>query len=525
MEREPFLQRARACSRLTLPYLIPPDGMARGQRLPSPHHSVGAAGVSNLASKLLLSMLPPNEPCFRLQFDNLQLEREQEQADPDFMAKLDKALSRIERAVLADVEARGDRPVVYEGNLHLLVGGNVLYHDTGSGLRLLPLSRYVLERDPEGRVLEIVVKEELSPRTLPESLRERLREMKAGDSAGEQTDRHREDAGEDEDPIDLYTRIRRLDDRRWEVEQECYGEVVEGTRGTYTDDRLPWMPVRMYRVAGENYGRSYVEQFLGDLHSLDVLMRALLDASALAARVVYLVRPNSFVNVDKLTAAPNGAVIQGNAEDITTLQLQKSADLQVTLQEIQGLENRLRTAFLMMEGARRDAERVTAEEIRLIAQELESGLGGVYTVISREFQLPYIRQKMKALAASGKLPDLPDGLVAPSIVTGFEALGRGNDRQKLMEFLGLLGQTFGGEALRYINPSSAISRLAASMGITTEGLVKDEQTLAAEAQQAQQEQQQMLMQQQAGDMLSAAAPQIAQQLGNALGGGNDAGSI
>ena len=133
-----------------------------------------------------------------------------------------------------------------------------------------------------------------------------------------------------------------------------------------------------------------------------------------------------------------------------------------------------------MEGARRDAERVTAEEIRLIAQELESGLGGVYTVISREFQLPYIRQKMKALAASGKLPDLPDGLVAPSIVTGFEALGRGNDRQKLMEFLGLLGQTFGGEALRYINPSSDISRLAASMGITTEGLVKDERTLAAD---------------------------------------------
>lgn len=520
MEREPFLQRARACSRLTLPYLIPPDGMARGQRLPSPHHSVGAAGVSNLASKLLLSMLPPNEPCFRLQFDNLQLEREQEQADPDFMAKLDKALSRIERAVLADVEARGDRPVVYEGNLHLLVGGNVLYHDTGSGLRLLPLSRYVLERDPEGRVLEIVVKEELSPRTLPESLRERLREMKAGDAR----EQGKQEAGDDspagdEDTIDLYTRIWRLNDRLWAMEQECYGEVVEGTYGTETNDRLPWMPVRMYRVAGENYGRSYVEQFLGDLHSLDVLMRALLDASALAARVVYLVRPNSFVNVDKLTAAPNGAVIQGNAEDITTLQLQKSADLQVTLQEIQGLENRLRTAFLMMEGARRDAERVTAEEIRLIAQELESGLGGVYTVISREFQLPYIRQKMKALAASGKLPDLPDGLVAPSIVTGFEALGRGNDRQKLMEFLGLLGQTFGGEALRYINPSSAISRLAASMGITTEGLVKDERTLAAEAQQAQQEQQQMLMQQQAGDMMTSAAPQIAQQLGNALGGG------
>lgn len=107
--------------------------------------------MTNLASKLLLTMLPPNEPCFRLRVNNLVMEREEEDADKEFRTKIEKALSRIEQAVLADVEASGDRPVVAEGNQHLIVAGNVLYHDDPKkGLRLFPLSRYVVERDPMG---------------------------------------------------------------------------------------------------------------------------------------------------------------------------------------------------------------------------------------------------------------------------------------------------------------------------------------------------------------------------------------
>ena len=111
--------------------------------------------MTNLASKLLLTMLPPNEPCFRLRVNNLVMEREEEDADKEFRTKIEKALSRIEQAVLADVEASGDRPVVAEGNQHLIVAGNVLYHDDPKkGLRLFPLSRYVVERDPMGTPVE-----------------------------------------------------------------------------------------------------------------------------------------------------------------------------------------------------------------------------------------------------------------------------------------------------------------------------------------------------------------------------------
>lgn len=178
IDRQPYLDRARDCSALTLPYLIPRDDMPDGKKLPSLYQSVGANGVTNLASKLLMTMLPPNEPCFRLRVNNMVMEKEVEEEDKDFQTKVNKALSRVEQAVLADIEATSDRPVVHEANMHLIVGGNVLFHnDPKTGLRMFPLSRYVVDRDSAGTPIEIIVKESVSIRALPESFLKDLQEM------------------------------------------------------------------------------------------------------------------------------------------------------------------------------------------------------------------------------------------------------------------------------------------------------------------------------------------------------------
>lgn len=528
-DREPYLQRARACSKLTIPYLIPPDNMAEGQALPTPFQSVGAAGVTNLAAKLLMSMIPPNEPCFRLRVDNLELEKILEQEDKEARTMIERSLSRIEQAVVGDIEVKGDRPVVYEGNQHLLVGGNILYHDDEEkGLRLIPLSQFVTDRAPNGQVVEIVVQEKVDIRTLPAALAQALEAVQQSHGgAGEEEEsskgkRKKEKAGEsllkkdaparraeEDEELEVYTRIALEDDDKWHVFQECRGQVVEGTTGTYRRHECPWIPVRMYHVAGENYGRSYVESVLGDLRSLESLSQAVVEAAAMSAKVTFMVNPNSFTSPRALAEMQNGAIIEGNAADVTVLQVQKQADLQVAFQQIQVLTDRLRTAFLMVDGIRRNAERVTAEEIRIMAQELEAALGGVYTVISQEFQLPYISGRIALLQDEGKLPQLPGDMVRPSIVTGFEALGRGNDKQKLIEFLGIVAQSFGEAAMPLLNPSNAIYRLAASMGINPEGLVKDEETLAAE----QQQQQAMMQQQQVMDMAKTAGPEIVRQVG------------
>lgn len=498
VKRQPYLDRARDCSALTLPYLIPPDDMPEGQKLPSLYQSVGANGVTNLASKLLLTMLPPNEPCFRLRINNMVLEEQQEQEDKEFRTKIDKALSRVEQSILADIESTSDRPVVNEGNMHLIVGGNVLYHnDKDNGLRMFPLSRFVVDRDSMGNAVEIIVREEVSVNALPEAFLKNLMELEG--PVGEVVRKKLSDAdsGGGNCEVELYTHLKRSG-KKWKIHQECLGKIIPGTVGSYKLDECPWFPVRMYSVAGENYGRSFVEQQIGDLNSLESLNQALVEASVVSAKMLFFVNPNGFTPARAVAEAENGAVLEGNAQDVTALQVQKGADLQVTATKIQALEQSLKTAFLMMDGIRRDAERVTAEEIRIIAQELESGLGGVYTVISQEFQLPYIRSRMAAMTRQRRIPELPGDIVAPAIVTGFEAIGRGNDKTKLVEFLQFGASTFGQSFLSFVNPSNAIMRLASSMGIATEGLIKSEEELMGEQQQQTQQAQQQAMMEKLG---------------------------
>lgn len=505
-DRAPYLDRARRCAELTIPYLIPPDDLAQGQELPSLYQSVGANGVTNLASKLLLTMLPPNEPCFRLRVNNLVMEREEEDADKEFRTKIEKALSRIEQAVLADVEASGDRPVVAEGNQHLIVAGNVCYHDDPKkGLRLFPLSRYVVERDPMGTPVEIIAEETVNLDTLPEDVAARIRE--AADTLGQPSIK-----GDDRKGVNIYTHLKR-GPKKWAVYQECRGVKLPGSEGSYKPDACPWLPVRMYSIAGENYGRSFVELQLGDLGSLESLCQSLVEGSAVSAKVVGLVNPNGVTDPKALAESANGDMIEGNADDVGFLQVQKGADFQVVAAQIQRLEQRLKTAFLMMDGVRRDAERVTAEEIRVIAQELETGLGGVYTLISQEFQLPYIASRMATMTRQKRIPELPKGTVTPSIVTGFEAIGRGNDKQKLLEFLKAGAELMGESFLGLLNPQNAVTRLASAMGISTEGLVKDEEELAQERQAAQQQAQGQMMMEKLG-------PEALRQIGGMAQAGN-----
>lgn len=515
VERQPYLDRARTCSALTLPYLIPRDDMPRGQTLPSLYQSVGANGVTNLAAKLLMTMLPPNEPCFRLRCNNLTLEEEQEDMDKEFQTKLNKALSRIEQAVLADIESMGDRPVVHEGNLHLVTGGNVLYHnDPESGLRLFPLSRYVAVRDGAGHPVEIIVRESVSLRLLPQDFLDRLKE----DGRLDETRRGGDPATGAEDEVDIYTQLRRRGNL-WRIRQECLGHILPDSLGSYRTDECPWFAVRMYSIAGEPYGRGFVEQQLGDLAALESLNQALVEAAAVSSKVLFLVQPNAVTSARAIAEAANGDVLEGSAEDVGCLQAQKGADLQVGLAKVQELERSLKTAFLMVGSIQRQAERVTAEEIRLLAQELESGLGGVYTTVATEFQLPFIRSRMAAMRKQKRIPALPRDIVSPAIVTGFEALGRGTDKAKLLEFLQAGAQSFGEQFLSLINPHNAVERLASAIGLSIEGLVRSPEEIQAEQQQARQmQQQQALLEKlgpealrQGGSLVAAQMPQSPQQ--------------
>ena len=165
------------------------------------------------------------------------------------------------------------------------------------------------------------------------------------------------------------------------------------------------------------------------------------------------------------------------------------------------IKERLGFAFLMNTAIQRQGERVTAEEIRFMAQELEDVLGGVYSILSQEFQLPLVNRLMDRMSKSGRLPKLPKKIVKTTIVTGLEALGRGHDLNKLDSFVAGASQLLGPEFATYVNISDYLKRRATSLGIDTEGLIKTEEDIQQEQQEAQQQQ---MMSQVAPNVVNAA---------------------
>jgi hypothetical protein len=135
--------------------------------------------------------------------------------------------------------------------------------------------------------------------------------------------------------------------------------------------------------------------------------------------------------------------------------------------------------------------------------ELEQQLGGLFSLLTSEFLIPYLNRKMLDLTRSKQIPALPKGLVNPTIVAGINALGRGQDRESLIQFVTTIAQTMGPEALqRFLNPDEAIKRLAAAQGIDILNLVKGMEQIKSEQQQAMQKQMQMSMVDQSAQMLS-----------------------
>lgn len=491
-DRDHYLKRARICAGVTIPTLIPPDGNNSSTDYPTPYQGLGARGVNTLASKLLLALLPPNSPFFKFSIDDFTLQELTKQEG--LRAKVEEAIGSIERAVQSEIEHTAARVKVFEALKHLIVAGNVLLYlpKDESKLRVHKLSNYVVKRAPDGRVLETITLETTTPLALSEQVREVCDiDINSGDGQPK--------------PVEIYTLIY-FDGKGWKVRQEINQKIVPGSEGSYPKDKSPWIPLRMVAVDNEDYGRSYVEEYLGDLLSLEGLSQAIVEGSKAAAKVLFFVNPNGVTSKKDVANAENGAVKSGNAIDVTTLQMDKFADFRIALETINMINDRLAFAFMLNTAVQRKGERVTAEEIRYMAGELEDALGGIYSVLSQEFQLPYVKLLMHHMEGKNKLPKLPGESIKPTITTGLEALGRGHDLTKLNVLSDNIAK-LGGEAITtYLNVSDYITRIATALGIDAKGLVNGEEQVNAK------KQNEMLLQ-----LIQQHAPQLLEMLKNPEG--------
>ena len=487
-DRRPYTDRAEKCAQYTIPMAFPKDTDSASTNYETPYQSIGARGVNNLTSKLMLALFPPNAPFFRLAIgDDIENALGDDSATKQ---QWEEALSKLERKITSYMETHQIRTTANEALLQLIIAGNVCVFlpPAEGGMRIYRLNSYVVSRDGVGNVLEIIAKESVAYGALPPEAQSAIGEAGAVDA-----DR----------AYDIYTHTY-LEGDVYKSYQEIEGNIISGSEQEYPKDKSPWIPLRLKKMDGESYGRSFVDEYLGDLKVLEALSKSVAQVAAVASNILYLVNPNAVTRISELSKAKSGDFIRGKIEDIQILQVNKTSDLQITENAIQSIEGRLSYAFLLNSAVQRNAERVTAEEIRYVANELEDTVGSIYSILSQEFQLPLVKRFMIQMTREGAIPDLPQGSkgVEPLIVTGIEALGRGHDLTKLDTFI-RYAQVFPEAFQTSVKQGEILRQIATALGIDSSSVVKTDE----EVQQEQQQQMQMQMAQQAVPEMAKGAMQ------------------
>lgn len=486
-DREPFLIRGRRCSRLTDPTLYREIGENSTTTETLPWQSLGAAGINNLATKLVDTMFPVATPWAK--FDPsaaalksvADLPADQRGAWNDAVRA---GLAKEQQEFLKCIAQDGDRDKLFDAARHQIVGGNhgLKLNRKKAILQSIRLERYVNIRDNWGCLQEFVVEDGMSRQTLPEDI-QRMIQAKTQAQTNDPKQLNAEKS------INVYTHGKMIRDGVWELRQECYGEEVPGSRETLDDDVMPYLFLRMIALEKENYGRSYCEGNEADLQTLDGYYQFLTEAGASIAQLKWSVKPGGSTNKKAFAEAANGAVITGDPDDVTAIKAEKGGDLQFSMEMLDRVEKRLERAFIMTQGIQRDAERVTAEEIQLMSQELDATLGGVYSNLSTAWQYPYAIKKLGVLQRTGRLTKLPKGLVTVAIRSGEDALADKQEAQSLDRVLTNAAAALNPQsaALPYIDIHGYLSRQFAKEGIDTDGLLKSEADVQAAALKAQQD--------------------------------------
>lgn len=480
-KRDQVLTRGRDCADLTIPALMPPEGSDENTALSTPYQSLGSRGVNNLTSKLRLALFPPGNPFFRFQIDSNTIDVIA-QAEPAVADQIEGVMQSLENEALDELEQGNDSVILHAAIKQLVVTGNVLLHMPKSeDSRIFRLQNYVVVRDASGAWYEIVAQEVVSKYTLPDDAKSVLADVQKGEV--------------DDEDVTIYTHVTR-DGNKAVWYQEIDEQEIPKSAGKSDYDNCPYIPLRWAALENENYGRGHCEEYLGDLRSLEDLSKDVVAFSAAAAKVLFLDRPNSTTDLKALQEAESGEFVEGNIEDIGVLQVGKLQDFQVVKKQIDDLTLRLSHAFLLSTGTVRDAERVTAEEIRMQAQELEDVLGGVYTVLAAELQQKVVRRLIERLKAKGRFPTLPSGTVNPVIITGFAALGRGHELNKLRQYFADGVAMYGEAFMQEFNAAAVADRLATHHNVDVDALKKTPE----------QKQQEAAMQAQASMMDKATGP-------------------
>ncbi|MBF4211481.1 phage tail protein, partial [Pseudomonas donghuensis] len=107
------------------PSLFPKDSDNASTDYTTPWQSVGARGLNNLASKLMLALFPMQS---WMKLTISEYEAKNLLGDAEGLAKVDEGLSMVERIIMNYIESNSYRVTLFECLKQLCVAGNALLY-------------------------------------------------------------------------------------------------------------------------------------------------------------------------------------------------------------------------------------------------------------------------------------------------------------------------------------------------------------------------------------------------------------
>ena len=490
-DRWQFLQRARANAMLTIPSLMPLEGHDSKSHLIEPYQGLGSLGVTSLTSRLALALLPAGRPHLRMDVSNKIMFEMEGEIDPEVTRQLSKA----EKLIQMKVEAVNWRATTLASVAQLIVSGSVIEHMLPDGsIRLFRLDQFVWRRDHRGRVVECVIRECFDKDALPKDVPVPEGLMVQNDSTGTMKTKQ----------VELYTHIMydNSDSEKptYKVRREASTGAQVGDVQEYPEGECPYFFLRWASMPGEDYGRSKCEEVIADLRSLDGLEKSSLEIGALGAKNFVMIRPSATAAglKNRIARIDNGDVVMGDPDSVDLKQFVSPGGFQIVDAQINRIAERVGRAFLLSAPGQRNAERVTATEIERDIQELESTLGGTFSVLSLEMLEARTKLLMVYMQRNKEFPETDKDTFNVTILTGLEALSRERDVQRGVQFANIL-QMFGEQGIDATKLDVVLNKIAVGLGFADAIRSADEI-----AQRQQQREQQAMVQQAIPNAVKAA---------------------
>jgi hypothetical protein len=481
-EKGDIERRSEEYARWTIPSVCPEDG-TEGVEQEKADVAIGPRLVNHLANKIVDTMFPHDRPFFAVTLTPEMRKQLRDELGADQAAQFAELVrtetANVEEAAMRKLKLGQYRPQAVEAVKHQIVTGNAVLRRMPDGTRVVyGIKDFCIRRDINGKPMQVLLVDAKKFGSLPEDIKRRVLNV------------HREYA--DDTDCKLYTYYK-WDGNRWRMLQAVDDVMIDkGVR--YKPVDCPFIALTWNLSRGENYGRGLVEDHTTAFHQIDVLTKAMIDMVGVMADIKFLVDPASVLDPEELNASPRGSYHQGRRDDISTPESSRRLEIQSTLAIIQGLERELAQAFLLNSSAVRDAERVTAEEIRFIAMELESAFGGLYSRLALEWQRKEAEYAVSQINFNADLSDSKLASFEVVVVTGLESLSREGQLDNLRRALADLQmlETVPEDVRATMNPMKFANFIFTNHAVKWEEFQYTQEEMEANNQAAMQNQQNML---------------------------------